>query len=78
MGLKVNFNKAIRRLTDAINLAPTNHVLYLNRSTAYASLSCFSVALTDAEKIVELNLDRRRPSARRRPCPSSSRTTALG
>ncbi|KAL3645344.1 Hsp70-Hsp90 organizing protein 3 [Castilleja foliolosa] len=52
-----NFKDAILHFTDAINLAPTNHVLYSNRSAAYASLSEFSEALSDAQKTVELKPD---------------------
>lgn len=52
-----NFDEAVRHFTDAINLAPTNHVLYSNRSAAYASLNKFSDALSDAEKTVELKPD---------------------
>lgn len=52
-----DFNAAISHFTDAINLAPTNHVLYSNRSASYASLHKYSEALTDAEKTVELKPD---------------------
>ncbi|XP_051114985.1 hsp70-Hsp90 organizing protein 3 [Andrographis paniculata] len=52
-----NFNDAVLHFTDAINLAPTNHVLYSNRSAAYASLNKFSEALSDAQKTVELKPD---------------------
>ncbi|XP_076886813.1 hsp70-Hsp90 organizing protein 2-like [Bidens hawaiensis] len=52
-----NYTDAIRHFTDAINLAPTNHVLYSNRSAAYASLNQFSEALTDAKKTVDLKPD---------------------
>ncbi|KAK4486404.1 hypothetical protein RD792_009078 [Penstemon davidsonii] len=52
-----NFNDAIRHFTEAINLAPTNHVLYSNRSAAYASLNQFSEALGDAQKTVEIKPD---------------------
>ncbi|KAK6158017.1 hypothetical protein DH2020_005331 [Rehmannia glutinosa] len=52
-----NFDDAVRHFTDAINLAPTNHVLYSNRSAAYASLNKFSEALSDAQKTVELKPD---------------------
>ncbi|KAG8374768.1 hypothetical protein BUALT_Bualt10G0030100 [Buddleja alternifolia] len=52
-----NFNDAIRHFTDAINLSPTNHVLYSNRSAAYASLNKFSEALSDAQKTVDLKPD---------------------
>ncbi|CAI9093789.1 OLC1v1029366C2 [Oldenlandia corymbosa var. corymbosa] len=52
-----NYDEAIRHFTEAINLAPTNHVLYSNRSAAYASLNKFSEALSDAKKTVELKPD---------------------
>ncbi|KAH6818098.1 stress-inducible protein [Perilla frutescens var. frutescens] len=52
-----NFDDAVRHFTDAINLAPSNHVLYSNRSAAYASLNKFSEALSDAQKTVELKPD---------------------
>ncbi|GER28016.1 stress-inducible protein [Striga asiatica] len=52
-----NYDDAVRHFTDAIVLAPTNHVLYSNRSAAYASLSKFSEALSDAQKTVELKPD---------------------
>ncbi|KAK1432979.1 hypothetical protein QVD17_09882 [Tagetes erecta] len=44
-------------LTDVINLAATNHVLYSNRSAAYASLNQYSEALTDAQRTVDLKPD---------------------
>ncbi|GLT47206.1 hypothetical protein SLA2020_209170 [Shorea laevis] len=52
-----DFQVAIRHFTEAINLAPTNHVLYSNRSASYASLNQFESALTDAKKTVELKPD---------------------
>nr|XP_043629595.1 hsp70-Hsp90 organizing protein 3-like [Erigeron canadensis] len=51
------FTDAINHFTDAINLAPTNHVLYSNRSAAYASLNQYSEALSDAKKTVDLKPD---------------------
>ncbi|KAL3498686.1 hypothetical protein ACH5RR_041418 [Cinchona calisaya] len=51
------YDEAIRHFTEAINFSPANHVLYSNRSAAYASLSKFSDALSDAEKTVELKPD---------------------
>lgn len=48
------YSEAIVHFTDAINLAPTNHVLYSNRSAAYASLNQYDDALSDALKTVEL------------------------
>uniref|UniRef100_A0A7C9FMX1 STI1 domain-containing protein n=1 Tax=Opuntia streptacantha TaxID=393608 RepID=A0A7C9FMX1_OPUST len=52
-----NYTEAIKHFTEAINLAPTNHVLYSNRSAAYASLHNYSDALSDAKKTVELKAD---------------------
>lgn len=52
-----DFNSAIRHFSDAISLSPDNHVLYSNRSAAYASLHKYSEALTDAKKTVELKPD---------------------
>ncbi|WOG88436.1 hypothetical protein DCAR_0207671 [Daucus carota subsp. sativus] len=48
------FADAIAHFSDAINLSPTNHVLYSNRSAAHASLGNYSEALVDAKKTVEL------------------------
>ncbi|XVE65023.1 hypothetical protein DITRI_Ditri07aG0148400 [Diplodiscus trichospermus] len=52
-----DFNAAIKHFTDAINLSPTNHVLYSNRSAAYASLHQYDAALSDAKKTVDLKPD---------------------
>ncbi|KAG4118496.1 hypothetical protein ERO13_D11G019500v2 [Gossypium hirsutum] len=52
-----DFNAAIKHFTDAINLSPTNHVLYSNRSAAYASLHQYEAALSDAKRTVELKPD---------------------
>ncbi|XP_051136892.1 hsp70-Hsp90 organizing protein 3-like [Andrographis paniculata] len=52
-----DFNHAVAHFTDAISLAPTNHVLYSNRSAAYASLAKFPEALSDAHKTIELKPD---------------------
>ncbi|XP_052170641.1 hsp70-Hsp90 organizing protein 3-like [Diospyros lotus] len=52
-----DYSTAIRHFTEAIDLAPTNHVLYSNRSAAYASLGQYSDALSDAQKTVDLKPD---------------------
>ncbi|KAG6634257.1 hypothetical protein I3843_12G104800 [Carya illinoinensis] len=52
-----DFSGAVRHFSEAIGLAPTNHVLYSNRSAAYASLHQYSEALSDAKKTVELKPD---------------------
>ncbi|XP_020216657.1 hsp70-Hsp90 organizing protein 1 [Cajanus cajan] len=52
-----DYAAAIRHFSDAIALAPTNHVLYSNRSAAHASLQNYADALADAKKTVELKPD---------------------
>ena len=42
------------KFSQAIELEPSNHVLYSNRSGAYASLKDFQSALDDAEKTIEI------------------------
>uniref|UniRef100_A0ACD5YM31 Uncharacterized protein n=1 Tax=Avena sativa TaxID=4498 RepID=A0ACD5YM31_AVESA len=51
------FEEAAGHFSDAIALAPGNHVLYSNRSAALASIHRYSDALADAEKTVELKPD---------------------
>ncbi|XP_042503794.1 hsp70-Hsp90 organizing protein 3-like [Macadamia integrifolia] len=51
------FDEAIGFFSEAIDLAPSNHVLYSNRSAAYASLHKYNEALVDAKKTVELRPD---------------------
>ncbi|KAI4315293.1 hypothetical protein L6164_028119 [Bauhinia variegata] len=52
-----DFAGAVRHFSDAIALSPDNHVLYSNRSAAYASLQKYSEALDDAKKTVGLKPD---------------------
>ncbi|KAK8198679.1 Hsp90 cochaperone [Zalaria obscura] len=52
-----DFQGAVEKFTEAINLDPTNHVLYSNRSGAYASLKDFEHALEDANKTTEIKPD---------------------
>nr|KYP67195.1 Heat shock protein STI [Cajanus cajan] len=49
-----DYAAAIRHFSDAIALAPTNHVLYSNRFAAHAFLQNYADALADAKKTVEL------------------------
>eukprot|EP00053_Salpingoeca_punica_P016469 m.155734 g.155734 ORF g.155734 m.155734 type:complete len:590 (-) comp16969_c3_seq5:1128-2897(-) len=51
------FEEAIKHFTAAIALDAGNHVLYSNRSAAYASLKKFQEALEDGEKTVHLRPD---------------------
>ncbi|TGZ53684.1 stress-induced-phosphoprotein 1 [Temnothorax longispinosus] len=52
-----NYDEAIKCYTDAINLDGNNHVLYSNRSAAYAKSEKYQQALEDAEKTVSLKPD---------------------
>lgn len=52
-----NFDEAIEHFTKAIELTPDNHILYSNRSAAYASKKDWDHALGDAEKTTELKPD---------------------
>ncbi|XP_002509580.2 hsp70-Hsp90 organizing protein 3 [Ricinus communis] len=52
-----DFTTAVKHFTEAISIAPSNHVLYSNRSAALASLHNYADALTDAKKTVELKPD---------------------
>lgn len=49
-----DFTNAILHFTEAIKLAPTNHVLYTNRYAAHASLHQYDDALSDAKKTIKL------------------------
>ncbi|KAJ2727076.1 Hsp90 cochaperone [Coemansia sp. Benny D115] len=50
-------DEAIKLFTQAIELDPTNHVLYSNRSASLASLKKYEDALKDAEKTIEIKPD---------------------
>lgn len=52
-----DFTTAIDKFTQAIELDPSNHVLYSNRSGSYASLKQYEKALEDANKCTELKPD---------------------
>eukprot|EP00891_Asterochloris_glomerata_P001858 jgi/Astpho2/1858/Aster-00383 len=52
-----NFDEAITAFSDAIKLAPDNHVLYSNRSASYASLKRYEEALEDAKKVTSIKPD---------------------
>lgn len=52
-----NFGEAVKLYTEAINLDPSNAVLYSNRSAAYAKGEQYDLALADATKAVDLKPD---------------------
>lgn len=45
------------KFTQAIAIEPSNHILYSNRSAAYASKKDYQHALEDAEKVTEIKPD---------------------
>jgi stress-induced-phosphoprotein 1 len=51
------FDEAIDKFTQAIEIEPTNHVLYSNRSGAYASKKDWEHAFEDAKKVTEIKPD---------------------
>ena len=51
------FDEAIEKFSQAIELDPSNHVLYSNRSGAYASKKDWQHALEDAKKVTEIKPD---------------------
>ncbi|KAG0240660.1 Hsp90 cochaperone [Actinomortierella wolfii] len=53
--LAKDYSAAIDAFSKAIELDPSNHVLYSNRSACYASLKEYQKALEDGEKTVSLN-----------------------
>jgi len=52
-----NYEDAVKYFSQAIDIDGSNHVLYSNRSAAYASLHQYSNALKDAKKCVEVKPD---------------------
>ena len=52
-----DYENAIKLFTQAIELDTTNHVLYSNRSAAFANQKNYKMALQDALKTTELKND---------------------
>jgi len=52
-----NYDVAIEKFTQAIEIEPANHILYSNRSAAYASKKDYQHALEDASKVTEIKPD---------------------
>ncbi|KAI9226041.1 MAG: heat shock protein STI-like protein [Piptocephalis tieghemiana] len=51
------FDEAVSLFTKAIEVDPTNHVFYSNRSASYASLRKYNEALEDANKVISMKPD---------------------
>lgn len=49
-----DFQTAVEAFSEAIENDPTDHIFYSNRSGAYASLHDYELALSDANKCIEL------------------------
>jgi len=52
-----NYQEAIQHFTEAIELDPSNHILYSNRSASYNALNQYEKALEDANKTISLKSD---------------------
>lgn len=51
------YDEAIKFYSEAINLDPQNHILYSNRSAAFAKVAKYKESLNDAEKTISLKSD---------------------
>lgn len=63
-----NFKDAIAAYTEAITIDDTNHILFSNRSAAYAKDGNYVKALEDAEKTVQLKPDWPKGYSRKGSC----------
>ncbi|KAG0661903.1 hypothetical protein C6P44_002465 [Monosporozyma unispora] len=52
-----DFNLAIKKYTEAINVLPTNAVYYANRAAAYTNLQKYDEAIKDAEAAIKIDPD---------------------
>ena len=65
LGDNGDFSQAIERLSDALNLNPTNVTLYSNRAAAYMRVCKYAEALKDANRVLELKPDWTKVRSRR-------------
>jgi len=54
---KGNYEVAIQRFTEAIELTPENHILYSNRAACYLKIGDWEKALEDSTRCIELKED---------------------
>lgn len=52
---KKDFKAAVEHFSKAIEASPSSHVLYSNRSAAYAGMGKYDKALEDADTVLKLN-----------------------
>lgn len=52
-----NFTEAIKLYSEAIEQDPSNHILFSNRSAAYAKINDYENSLKDAEQTISLKSD---------------------
>ncbi len=52
-----NFTEAIKLYSEAIEQDPSNHILFSNRSAAYAKINDYGNSLKDAEQTITLKSD---------------------
>jgi tetratricopeptide (TPR) repeat protein len=54
---KKDFTSAVKFYSEGIELDPSNHVFFSNRSAAYLALNNFQKALEDADQTLKINPD---------------------
>uniref|UniRef100_A0A8C8AC41 Uncharacterized protein n=1 Tax=Otus sunia TaxID=257818 RepID=A0A8C8AC41_9STRI len=55
LGVRKDYENAVKFYSSAIELNPTNAIYYGNRSLAYLRTECYGYALADATRAVELD-----------------------
>ena len=60
-----DYPKAVEHFSDAIKESPSDHTLYSNRSASYLNMGKAQLALSDADKCIEIKADWDRGHQRR-------------